>query len=122
METIIENPNKPHNGRVMAGIIVIIIGGILLINQFNLFFIPGWLFSWPMLLIGFGLYLGAKHNFKKPVWVIMIIIGVASLFTENIDNADRIVWPLAIIGAGLWMVLRHRDNPAYKEVRSFKEL
>jgi hypothetical protein len=112
METIIENINKPQNGRVMAGIIIIIVGGILLINQFNLFFIPGWLFSWPMWLIGIGLYLGAKHNFRRPVWAIMTILGIAFLFTENINNADRVIWPLAIMGTGLWMVLRNSKRVA----------
>ena len=110
METIIENPNKPHNGRTLAGIIILIIGGLLLINQFNWFFIPSWLFSWPMWLIGLGLYFGSKHNFKKPVWAIMVIAGVAFLFTENIENADRVIWPIAIMGTGLWMVLKQNKN------------
>jgi hypothetical protein len=109
METIIDNPNK-HNGKVIAGIIIVIIGGLLLIDQLNLFYIPGWLYSWPMWVIGYGLYMGGKYNFRKPVWIWMIIIGSAFLFTENIHNADRIVWPIAIIGTGAWMVMRHNRH------------
>ena len=121
METIIENPNKPQNGRVMAGIIILAIGSILLINQLNLFFIPHWLFSWPMWLIAYGVYMGGKYNFKKPVWIWITVLGVAFLLTDNLHNADRFVWPVAIIGIGFWMVLRHRDNHTLKE-SSFKEL
>ena len=124
METIIENQNKPHNGRTMAGVIIIIIGGMLLINQFNLFFIPGWLFSWPMWIIAYGVYMGAKYNFRKPIWAIMIVVGKAFLLTENVDNAERVVWPVAIMGTGLWMVLKHQKrvrDQEYKE-SSFKEL
>jgi hypothetical protein len=124
METIIDNPNTPKNGRTTAGVIILIIGSVLLINQLDLFFIPNWLFSWPMWIIAYGAYMGGKYNFRKPIWAIMIFLGTAFLFTENIANADRIVWPVAIIGAGLWMVLKHKKNMAdtpYKE-SSFKEL
>ena len=124
METIIENPNKPHSGRTMAGIIILIIGGILLINQLDLFFIPNWLFSWPMWIIAYGVYMGGKYNFRKPIWIWMIVLGTAFLLTENFNNAERFIWPAAIIGVGTWMVLkhnRHADNPPYKE-SSFKEI
>jgi Domain of unknown function (DUF5668) len=123
METNIENQNPSHNGRTTAGVIILIIGSLLLINQFDLFFIPNWLFSWPMWIIAYGVYMGGKYNFRKPVWAIMIFIGTAFLFTENFDNAGRIVWPIAIIGTGLWMVMKHNkraDAPYtgndYKEV------
>ena len=124
METTIENTNKPHNGRTMAGIIILIIGGILLINQLDLFFIPNWLFSWPMWIIAYGAYMGGKYNFRKPIWAIMILLGTAFLLTENIANADRIVWPVAIIGTGLWLVLKHKKNLADtpNKESSFKEL
>jgi hypothetical protein len=48
----------------------------------------------------------------------MIFLGVAFLFSENIENADRIVWPVAIIGTGLWMVFKQqisRLNAQYHE-------
>jgi drug/metabolite transporter (DMT)-like permease len=124
METIIDNPNTTKNRRTTAGVIILIIGSVLLINQLDLFFIPHWLFSWPMWIIAYGAYMGGKYNFRKPIWAIMILLGTAFLLTENIANADRIVWPVAIIGAGLWMVLKHKKNIAdtpYKE-SSFKEL
>ncbi len=111
METNISNPNTSHNGKTMAGIIIVIIGAILLINQFVLFFIPNWLFSWPMWIIAYGLYMGGKYNFRKPVWIWMIAIGTAFLFIDNVPDSDRVVWPLAIIGVGTWMVMRHNNKP-----------
>ncbi len=103
----------------MAGIIILFIGGILLIDQLNLFFIPGWLFSWPMLIIAYGLYLGAKYHFRKPIWIWMVVLGTSFLFTENFDNADRIVWPVAVMGIGTWMVLK---NTRHTELVEQKEL
>ncbi|HEY2582154.1 MAG TPA: DUF5668 domain-containing protein, partial [Mucilaginibacter sp.] len=95
METNITTPNNSLNGKTMAGIIILIIGAMLLVNQLNLFFIPGWLFSWPMWIIAYGLYMGGKYNFRKPIWIWMIVIGTAFLFSENFNDADRVVWPLA---------------------------
>ena len=109
MENFIEN-TKNHNGRVTAGVIILMVGSLLLIDQLNLFYMPGWLFSWPMWLIAAGIYIGGKHNFRKPVWAIMVLLGTAFLFTENIPDADRIIWPVAIIGTGLWMMLKNSQR------------
>jgi predicted membrane protein len=106
MNNDIERPQNPNKSKAMAGAILLAIGGILLLRQFSFFFVPGWLFSWPMILIAWGLYLGSKHNYKNSSWIILVSLGGIFLLNENIDNADRIVWPVAIIGFGLWLVLR----------------
>ncbi|MDB5005839.1 MAG: hypothetical protein JWP45_232 [Mucilaginibacter sp.] len=109
----------------MAGIIILIIGSILLINQLDLFFIPHWLFSWPMWMIAYGIYMGGKYNFKKPIWIYIIVLGCAFLFTENIDNAGRFIWPVTVMGLGTWMVLKHHDKHAdarYNENSNYKEI
>ena len=111
METNINNLNAPnHNGRTMAGIIILVIGGILLIDQLDLFFIPSWLFSWPMWIIAYGLYMGGKYNFRKPIWIYMIVLGTAFLCTENFHHAERIVWPVAIMGVGTWLVIKNQKH------------
>jgi hypothetical protein len=110
MTASIDNPNKT-NGKTMAGIIILVIGSILLIDQLNIFFIPSWLFSWPIWMIAYGVYMGGKYNFKKPIWIYIIILACAFLITENVDHAGRFIWPVAIIGAGTWMVLKHNNKP-----------
>lgn len=123
MTTTIENPNKINSGRTMAGIIILVIGSILLIDQLNLVFIPEWLYSWPMWIIAYGLYMGGKYNFKKPIWVVMTVIGVAFLLTENIHDADRVVWPSAIMAVGVWIVMKNQKpiHPAYHD-DTFKQI
>lgn len=122
MTTTLNNFHK-INGKTMAGIIVLIIGAILLVDQLDLLFFPHWLFSWPMWIIAYGVYLGGKYNFKKPVWMWMVVIGTAFLLTENIDNAERFVWPVAIIGAGTYMVLKNnKRNEQYTEHNHYTEV
>jgi hypothetical protein len=122
METTIGNHNK-YNGKTTAGLIILAIGGLLLIDQLSWFFIPGWLFTWPMWIIAYGLYVGGKYNFTKPVSIWIIAIGVALLLTENINNADRVVWPVAIISAGAFMVMKHsKPSPATYNQADFKKV
>jgi hypothetical protein len=122
METNIENPSNKHNGRTMAGLIILAVGGLLLINQLSLFFIPSWLFSWPMWIIAYGLYMGGKYNFRKPIWIWMIAIGTVFLFNENFDHSGHIVWPIALIGIGGWMLSRHNrvNDAAYPGSSNYK--
>lgn len=110
---------NPRNGKALAGVILLIAGIILLFRQFDFFFIPHWLFTFPMLLIGIGLFIGAKSNFHKPVAFILILIGVILLINQNIDGASHFIWPVGIIVFGLWLILRRNGNfdTGYRENR-----
>ncbi|WP_295714108.1 DUF5668 domain-containing protein [Mucilaginibacter sp.] len=110
MNNDINTAITPNNSKAAAGVILLVMGSILLINEFHLFFIPDWLFSWPMWMIAWGAYMGAKYNFRKPSWIIIILIGVACLISNNVPDADRIVWPIAIMGFGTWLVLKPRKQ------------
>ena len=113
MKTSIDNPSPSpmFDGRVMAGVIILVIGLMLLVDQFSMFVIPEWLYSWPMWAIVYGVYMSGKYKFKKPFYLVVIAIGVALLITDNVDNADKVVWPAAIMAAGTWLVLKHSKHP-----------
>jgi len=118
MNNDIEQTTNPNKGKAMAGVILLAIGGVLLLKQFADFFIPDWIFSWPMGLIVGGLYFGAKHNFRKATWSIMIVLGIIFLLNDNIDDASRVVWPIGIIGFGIWLILRRgRQNEWERNIK-----
>ena len=106
----IGQPNNPRNGKALAGIILLGLGVILLVRQFDYFFLPHWLFSWPMILIFWGLFVGAKSNFHKPSSLALILLGIIFLINDNFHGSGDIIWPLAIIALGTWMILRKRGN------------
>ena len=115
--------NNPRNGKALAGVILLAVGAILLVRQFDFFFIPHWLFTWPMWLIGWGLFIGARSNFHKSSSFILILLGVVFLVNENFSGASEIIWPLAIIAFGLWMILRRHsrfDNAYWEKRYSYK--
>ncbi|MBS7563911.1 hypothetical protein KHS38_05795 [Mucilaginibacter sp. Bleaf8] len=119
-------PNRPrNNGKATAGIILLLVGLVLLVNQFHFFFFPGWLFSWPVFLIMIGFYSGAKNNYKNSTWLILVIIGSIFLFDRIFDGFDlrQYLFPLGFIVLGLWFILRRNQHgrnraerwQAYKE-------
>ncbi|NHA06785.1 hypothetical protein G7092_23480 [Mucilaginibacter sp. HC2] len=110
MNNNIETTITPNNSKTAAGVILLIIGGILLIREFDLFLFPDWLFSWPMWIVAWGVYMGAKYNFRKTSWILITLVGVAFLLDDNIADADRIVWPVAIMGFGAWIAFRPRKH------------
>ena len=66
MSIDIENQNQksPGNGKMLVGLLLLVLGIGFLFQQLDFFFIPNWLFSWPSWLIIWGLYAGARHNQK----------------------------------------------------------
>lgn len=99
----------PDSGRVLAGIIVIAVGTALLVRNLDLGF-PDWIFSWPMILIAVGLFIGAKHSFRNPVWIIPTIFGVGFLINNEFHyfGFSQYFWPILIICIGLIMVVKNR--------------
>jgi len=120
----IEYQNGPRKGKVLVGIVLLAIGASLLLKQFDYFFFPGWLFSWPMGLIIWGLYTGANHNFRNSGWLVMVIIGLAFLLDRIIPgfNAGQIFWPVAIIVFGVFLIIKrnHHNNMDYWDKRDWK--
>ncbi|HVW14577.1 MAG TPA: DUF5668 domain-containing protein [Mucilaginibacter sp.] len=115
MKTIIENQSSGRNSRTILGIILFLVGAILLVDQLNLFFLPGWLFSWPMLLIVIGLYVGAKHNFSNLSWLVLVLLGIAFLVDDAIPGllVSNFIWPAGLIILGVYIIMRRsfRKNP-----------
>jgi hypothetical protein len=101
-----EYPNR--SGRVMGGVVIVAIGLIFLAKQTDAFFLPHWLFSWPMFLIGLGIFIGARHSFRDLGWLIPIVIGLVFLADDYWYDLSlkRFIWPVLIIIAGLAMIFR----------------
>jgi predicted membrane protein len=114
MSNNIDHINRTPKNKVLAGVILLAVGGILLIKQFDFFFFPNWIFSWPMWIIVWGIYYGAKHNFRKPLWFILVIVGMGFLLDDVFPNfnVSDITWPILLISFGLWIIMRRRGEPA----------
>ncbi len=90
--------------RSTAGVILIALGALYLLNQFSFFFLPYWIFSWPMIMIVIGLAMGMRHNFRGGAWFFMVMIG--GIFLLNYIPGIHLfyLWPLLMIAVGVRML------------------
>jgi hypothetical protein len=106
------NPRNRHDGRIVAGLILVGVGAMLLLRNTGYAMFPSWLFSWPMILILVGIYSGIKHNFSNSTWVILIAVG-GFFLTERIVPGMYLrpyFWPGLIILIGLLLLLRPKGR------------
>ncbi len=103
-----EQYEKDHKrGRVFGGILIIIIGILFLLRATGADF-PRWLFSWKTLLIGIGIVIGLKHNFRRSSWIFPVIIGTVFLIIDWVPELPirHYVWPILIIIGGVFFIFR----------------
>lgn len=100
----------------MAGLLLIAVGLIILASKLNIFFLPYWVFSWQMLLIVLGLFIGFRHNFRKSGWLVLVLIGTIFLINDIVEGFNMRVyfWPFLLIGIGLWVMLKPRSRHEHR--------
>jgi predicted membrane protein len=94
-------------GRIWGGAFILLIGVAALAKSF--FFGMDWLFSWQMLLIALGCFIGLRSKFRGGAWLALIIIGSYFLFDNyfSIDHSLRkMFWPIALIVLGAYLIIR----------------
>jgi predicted membrane protein len=110
------------SGRILGGIFLLVVGGVLLAHEVGAD-IPHWVFTWPMIPLAIGLFIGAKMNFRPDGWLIPVAIGGAFLLNEISPELHLMpfVWPTIIIVIGLFMIFRprkHQRGEFWNEVAS----
>jgi predicted membrane protein len=121
--TNIDNHSGRHKGKVIAGMVLLVVGASLLLKQFDFFFFPGWLFSFPMWIIAAGLYFGANNNFRNSVWMIVVVAGVILLLGEifpRFDSGD-VIWPGILISVGIWLIVRRNKQGVEWDKRAWRQ-
>jgi predicted membrane protein len=98
-------------GRITAGFFMLIIGGVLLLQKINNPF-PAWLFTWPVILIAFGVFAGIRKKFRGGGWLVLILLGGFNLagIVHPEWKTENYFWPALLILVGLAFMLRPRGN------------
>lgn len=111
MENQINNlQGKSHNTRTIAGAVLLGLGVMVLLKHSGFYFFPHLLFSWPVIMIALGIYVGAKHNFQKSNWIFITAIGVLFLIPNIIPSLHvAVLWPIVLIALGIRMLTRHNQ-------------
>ncbi|HTS43380.1 MAG TPA: LiaF domain-containing protein [Puia sp.] len=114
MDETNKDREAPHsNSRVWVALTLMVVGAALLVRQVG-YNMPYWLFTWPMLLIVIGVFMGFNHGFRGGAWAVLIIVGGFFLIDDAIPGLEfhRFLWPFVILAVGLLILIRprrHRD-------------
>lgn len=102
-------------GKVTGGIFVVIAGALFLGKELGAD-IPYWVFTWKMLLIAIGLFIGIKHRFRRWGWIFPVIIGGAFLMVDFFPalTIKPLLWPILIILFGLIMIFKPRRRFSHR--------
>lgn len=103
INTIMEN--KSTDRKLIIGIILMVAGGLLLLDTFNLSDLPirDYIFSWKTLLIGIGVVLLATKDRSIPGYILIglgVIFWLLSLVNYSI-SLSQVFWPAILIGIGV---------------------
>ena len=99
------------SGHVFSGLLLLGAGALLLMSRMGAP-IPGWIFSWYVLLIVIGLFIGFRSNFRNPGWIIMVTIGGFFLIDELTpgSNLHNFILPAILIVVGAFFITRPRGE------------
>jgi len=99
------------HSRVWTGIFILLIGLVALLKA-SIPFFPDWVFSWQMLLVALGMFIGVRHNFRGVAWFVLMLIGGIFLLNDIYPEFSlrRYMWPFALIAVGLFILSRPRSR------------
>lgn len=105
--------SNQKSGKALVGFILLGLGFILLLKSLHLYFIPGWIFSWPVFLIIIGVFIGSRQGYNRPASFIPLAIGVLFLSNKIIPDMElgRFFWPFMIIGIGAYLIFGRKKSP-----------
>jgi len=105
---------QDSNGRVIAGIIILVAGLLFLLNNLNALppRVEYYIFSWKTLLIAIGtLNLLFSHN--RTGGFIMLTVGIVFWVPEIIHipiRMGRFIWPMAIVAVGVFLLFNASES------------
>src|ERR1700757_25047 len=104
-----EHHIRHRRGKIVGGIILFIIGAAFLAREMGVIF-PEWLFTWQMLLIVIGLFVGVKSSFRNFSWFVLMAVGGVYLIGDFVPGMHFKVyfWPIIIMLIGLAMIFKPR--------------
>jgi predicted membrane protein len=107
---------QSKGGNIWTGVFLLVIGAVALLKAI-LFNIPDWVYTWQMLLIAIGFFLGIRHNFRGGAWFILMLVGGVFLVNEFFPEImlRKFLWPAAIILLGLFFIFRPRRHRYLKD-------
>jgi len=110
--------HRPDNGHLIGGIVVLSIGVLFLLRNFNILSpeLHHYIFSWKTLLIGIGI-LNITLTQKKIGGFILIAIGTFFWLPELFDvpvRTSQLFWPVILVIVGIMILFKKPGHHPHK--------
>lgn len=105
-----QRADKPRRQKVkkniVSGLLLLVAGTTMMIRQVEPELIPGWLFTWPMILIIVGFFVGLQTNFRDLGWLVLMAIGTFFLsdYIFPAQDTSRFAIPVIVFFVGLVLI------------------
>lgn len=118
----IDNSPKFNPTRIIVGVLLVALAGLILVDNFDFFQIPWreYIFTWQSLLIFLGLIFIAKHE-SKTTGLILIAVGVFFLVAKYYDfpvSLRRLFWPAVLLVIGLSLIFSRQCKRTWKPLNT----
>jgi predicted membrane protein len=106
-----EAEKRHTRGKILGGFLIVLVGCLFLGRELGME-IPQWIFSWKTLLIALGLMIGVKSNFRSAKWIILVVIGLVFLISDNYPELAirHFLWPCILILFGLVVIFKPKGK------------
>lgn len=97
----------PRRQGFLLGFFIVVVGLIWLLREMNVG-LPWWIFTWQMLLVGIGLAIGLRSNFKERSSFVLMAIGGIFLLDDIYSwqfSLWEYFWPVVLIVVGALIML-----------------
>jgi predicted membrane protein len=103
--------HRVGNSHIWTGLFIILIGIAAFLRVNNPDF-PQWIFSWQMLLIALGVFLGFRHRFRGAAWFILLLVGGIFLYADLYPEVPvrRYILPVILVSVGMFIIFRPRHG------------
>lgn len=113
------NKSNNSNQRVLFGLVLAVAGVLLILDRLNLFAVPSFIFSWPMILIVLGIFTASKEGITSTGALVLLGIGFFFLSKNFLDLppiVNSLFWPGLLVILGLSIALKpkkHKNHQAF---------
>ncbi|MBL7717676.1 MAG: hypothetical protein JNL72_02470 [Flavipsychrobacter sp.] len=109
-----------NKDKTVFGLIIIGVGVILALKVMGIIPFRLILTSWPLLLIGLGIFLGVRNRFSTPGPWVLLCIGVANLIPRDLEiyngtTARDLLAPAILITVGAFIAFRSRKKKYFTD-------
>jgi predicted membrane protein len=111
-----EETKNTIDKRIIVGMILILLGGLFLLNSFNIidFYLPRIIFSFPFMLFMAGIIIlinSSKKIFGGTLASIGFIFLLPRIF-PSVHIEGHVVVPIILISIGIYIILKQRERAA----------